>query len=293
MRANYIQSRIVITALSACGGALVLSCSDTKPLDSSKVDPKAIWGEYRADSDESSRETKVSVSLRFRSESGTPIRLSDPSRITLEQADLRFTADKKPDFKFEDPSYLMRLVPDRSVPENPAPTAQEELAVIWVQKDGTEFRNTLPLAQVPRLSTAGVPVAVSKRSGLQVRFESVANPNSSQQSRTKLRCVLTSKAPAENTTPAPTATSTQSPQPAQPGATQPTPIPATRREQSVNAEWNGGCFFSANDLADFVIGQAELRVIGERSGGPLIGHPAGGKVIATMTGAGLGFQINE
>ena len=293
MRANKIESKIAIAALGACGTALFFSCSDTKPLDSSKVDPKAIWGDYRTDSDEASRETKISVGLRFRSETGTPIRLSDPSRVTLAQAELRFTADNKPDFKFEDSNYVMRLIPDRSTPQNPAPASQDELAVIWIQKDGTEFRNTLPLAHVPKLATTGVPVAASKRSGLQVRFESTAAPDLNQQSKTKLRCVLTSKAPANSSSPAPITNPTASPQPAQPGAAQPTPIPATRREQSVSADWGGGCFFSAGDLADFVLGQAELRIIGERSGGPLIGHPAGGKITATMTGAGLVFQMTE
>jgi hypothetical protein len=290
MGASVTKSRVAMAALSACGTAMLVSCSDTKPLDSSKVDPKAIWGDYRADSDEASGATKISVGLRFRSETGTPIRLSDPARISLEEADLRFTADKKPDFKFEDSSYVMRLIPDSSAPQNPAPSALNEVAVIWTQKDGTEFRNTLALAHVPRLATTGVPVAASKRSGLQVRFESDAKPDANQQAKTKLRCVLTSKAPVENTTPAPIATPTQSPQP---GVSQPTPIPATRREKSVSAEWSGGCFFSASDLADFVLGLAELRVIGERSGGPLIGHPAGGKITATMTGVSLRFQVNE
>lgn len=280
--------------MSILGGGLLLACSNNKPLDSSKVDPKAIWGDYRAESDESSGETKLLVSLRFRSESGTPIKLAEPSRITLEQDSLRFTADKKPDFKFEDSNYVMRLVPDRSTPAVPPPAAQNEIALIWIQKDGTEFRNVVPLAHVPRIATTGVPVAASRRTGLQVRFESATNPDTIQRSNTRLTCLLVSKAPADASGALPTAPApTEPPQSNQPGQPSPSPAPAPLREQSVFAEWSSGCFFSATDLNNFALGSAELKVIGVRSGGLLMGHPAGGRVTATMKGVGLGFQINE
>ena len=80
------------------------------------------------------------------------------------------------------------------------------------------------------------------------------------------------------------------------------PTAVIRRTEDLFLDWLASAIAGRNARAVRIITafcrsqglpNGPSEVIGERSGGPLIGHPAGGKVIATMTGAGLGFQINE
>ena len=273
-----------------CSGALLrlaailfwclAACAGPDVLDSSRVDPNAIWAKFMLDSESDSQKVLAAAQFRLNNESGAIVKLSAPSSVVVDDVPMELEADRAAALELDGNHYSLNLV---------APEPKQRFSFVWTRPDSQTTTHVLERLPALRLKPETVPQKQFNRVQLSASIEGWEALDSDVQ----VVCLLEATdaalkeqaganfaadsalegAPVPNSTglgavigaPSPT------PPPAAPSqapglaGAQPSGSVSLISELRYSVPFGGSCLFTAEQLQQFRLGRARLRVVAQKT----------------------------